>query len=181
VAKDLKTGYRFETADHRSTEVVSTRPWTQHLRVYNLTVDKIHTYYVIAGNTPVLVHNCDTRVAGSDLGRAHNAAALSENGHHGFSGVYDPATDAFHARQSGGPNALVDQYGGHAQINQEVFGGSRDTVGFAVMRGEDGGLQMRWNSRSVNQRNFGDRAAPMEHRDSIMDAIRRATGMEVVG
>ncbi|MEN3614291.1 hypothetical protein AAH979_32675 [Plantactinospora sp. ZYX-F-223] len=25
---------------------------------YNLTVDDIHTYYVLAGTTPVLVHNC---------------------------------------------------------------------------------------------------------------------------
>lgn len=26
-------------------------------RTYNLTVDGVHTYYVLAGNTPVLVHN----------------------------------------------------------------------------------------------------------------------------
>jgi hypothetical protein len=25
--------------------------------MYNLTINHIHTYYVIAGNTPVLVHN----------------------------------------------------------------------------------------------------------------------------
>jgi hypothetical protein len=42
---------------------------------------------------------------------------------------YDPASGAFHARLSGGPNALVNQFGGHAQINREVFGGSRRTVG----------------------------------------------------
>ena len=28
-------------------------------RTYNLTIDKVHTYYVMAGYTPVLVHNCD--------------------------------------------------------------------------------------------------------------------------
>ncbi|MFX0593820.1 hypothetical protein [Melissospora conviva] len=26
---------------------------------YNLTVEGIHTYYVLAGTTPVLVHNCN--------------------------------------------------------------------------------------------------------------------------
>jgi hypothetical protein len=26
--------------------------------MYNLTIEDIHTYYVAAGNTPVLVHNC---------------------------------------------------------------------------------------------------------------------------
>jgi hypothetical protein len=30
----------------------------------NLTVDRIHTYYVLAGNTPVLVHNCGGAAAG---------------------------------------------------------------------------------------------------------------------
>jgi hypothetical protein len=28
-------------------------------RTYDLTVDVIHTYHVVAGGTPVLVHNCD--------------------------------------------------------------------------------------------------------------------------
>jgi hypothetical protein len=31
--------------------------WTETATVYNLTVTDIHTYYVIAGSTPVLVHN----------------------------------------------------------------------------------------------------------------------------
>ncbi|MEV7623793.1 polymorphic toxin-type HINT domain-containing protein [Actinoplanes sp. NPDC089786] len=57
-AADLQSGYRFETADHRSAEVVSTRSRTQYERVYNLTVDGLHTYYVLAGTEPVLVHNC---------------------------------------------------------------------------------------------------------------------------
>ncbi|WP_084742834.1 hypothetical protein [Amycolatopsis australiensis] len=26
-------------------------------RTYNLTVDRVHTYFVFAGETPVLVHN----------------------------------------------------------------------------------------------------------------------------
>ena len=58
-AADLEPGYRFETADHRPAEVASTRAWTQYQRVFNLTVDELHTYYVGFGRTPVLVHNCD--------------------------------------------------------------------------------------------------------------------------
>ena len=57
-AKDLKPGYVFETADHRPASVVAVRKWTEQQRVHNLTVDELHTYYVVAGNTPVLVHNC---------------------------------------------------------------------------------------------------------------------------
>lgn len=76
---------------------------------------------------------------------------------------------------------MVDRFGGHGQINSEVFGGSRNTVGFVAVMGDNGVLQMRWNSGSVNVRNFGNRAAPTQYRNPIMDAIRRATGLEVVG
>jgi RHS repeat-associated protein len=57
-AKDLKPGYRFQTADHRSATVVGTHTRTRHHRVYNLTVDGIHTYYIAAGDRKILVHNC---------------------------------------------------------------------------------------------------------------------------
>ncbi len=57
-AKDLKPGYVFETADHRPASLVAVRKWSEQQRVHNLTVDKLHTYYVVAGTTPVLVHNC---------------------------------------------------------------------------------------------------------------------------
>jgi RHS repeat-associated protein len=59
-ASKLKRGHRFETADHRPAEVVGTRSWTQHQRVYNLTVDDLHTYYVLAGTVATLVHNEDS-------------------------------------------------------------------------------------------------------------------------
>ncbi|GHE54171.1 hypothetical protein GCM10017771_76540 [Streptomyces capitiformicae] len=36
--------------------VTENRAYTGHARTYNLTVDDLHTYYVLAGRTPVLVH-----------------------------------------------------------------------------------------------------------------------------
>lgn len=180
-AAALKPGDQLRLPDGSRVRVIAVVAHGVIAGVHNLTVADVHTYYVLAGTTPVLVHNCDTRIASSDQGRAHNAAAFEENGHHGFSGVYDPATDTFHARQSGGPGALVGRGGGHGQINREVYGGSRNTIGFVAIRGEDGVLNMRWNSLSVNMRNFGDRAAPQVWRGRIMDSIRRATGLEVVG
>lgn len=84
------------------------------------------------------------------------------------------------ARLSDGPNALVSRAGGHRTTNREFFGESYDTVGFAaVVRGD--GLEVRWNSASVNRRNFGDRAAPMEHREAIMNTLRELTGFDVWG
>ncbi|MFF5055016.1 LamG-like jellyroll fold domain-containing protein [Micromonospora sp. NPDC000663] len=63
-AKDLASGYVFETADHRPASVIATRKWTEYRQVHNLTVDALHTYYVVAGDRPVLAHNCGGAVAG---------------------------------------------------------------------------------------------------------------------
>jgi hypothetical protein len=38
--------------------IESLRRYTSSLRTYNLTIDNTHTYYVLAGNAPILVHNC---------------------------------------------------------------------------------------------------------------------------
>jgi hypothetical protein len=57
-AGDLGTGDELETAEHGRATVVAMRTWKQVRTVYNLTVDGVHTYCVLAGDTPVLVHNC---------------------------------------------------------------------------------------------------------------------------
>ncbi|GGM19757.1 DNRLRE domain-containing protein [Micromonospora yangpuensis] len=58
-AEDLRAGDDVRTAAGDLVEVVSTRQWTETRRVHNLTIDGIHTYYVAAGDAPVLVHNCN--------------------------------------------------------------------------------------------------------------------------
>ncbi|WBB70630.1 polymorphic toxin-type HINT domain-containing protein [Micromonospora sp. WMMD812] len=57
-AQDLRPGSMLLTADGNEVEVerVSTR--SERTTVYNLTVAGLHTYYVFAEDTPVLVHNC---------------------------------------------------------------------------------------------------------------------------
>ncbi|MFD5937270.1 polymorphic toxin-type HINT domain-containing protein, partial [Streptomyces sp. NPDC060333] len=57
-AADLKTGDRLRTPEGELKELIGLRAWTERIRVHNLTVDDLHTYYVLAGATPVLVHNC---------------------------------------------------------------------------------------------------------------------------
>ncbi|MFK0294241.1 polymorphic toxin-type HINT domain-containing protein [Streptomyces sp. NPDC090442] len=56
-AAGLKVGDRLRTPDGDLREVVGTRTWTEARKVYNLTVEGIHTYYVAAGDAPILVHN----------------------------------------------------------------------------------------------------------------------------
>jgi hypothetical protein len=180
-AGDLKPGQWLQTSAGTWVQVTAVRARTTYATVHNLTVNTVHTYHVMAGNTPVLVHNCNLGTASSEQALEHNRAALNIHGGNGFTGVFDPASGAFHARLSDGPDALVSRAGGHGQINREVFGGSRNTIGFVAIRGAGGVINMRWNSASVNVRNFGQRGAPEVWRGPIMDSIRRATGLKVVG
>lgn len=50
---------RLRTVDKGDVRVLAAVSFTGQRTMYDLTVDDIHTYYVIAGNTPVLVHNCN--------------------------------------------------------------------------------------------------------------------------
>ncbi|MGW1881296.1 polymorphic toxin-type HINT domain-containing protein [Streptomyces sp. NPDC001970] len=61
-AGQLQPGATLLTHEGATVTVTNNRPFTKHARTYNLTVEDIHTYYVLAGNTPVLVHNssCST-------------------------------------------------------------------------------------------------------------------------
>ncbi|MFD0635000.1 RHS repeat-associated core domain-containing protein [Catenulispora yoronensis] len=59
-ASDLKPGDRLQTTDTSETITVrSVRNYTSTMVTYDLTIDGLHTYYVVAGGTPVLVHNND--------------------------------------------------------------------------------------------------------------------------
>lgn len=57
-AAELQAGQLIQTAAGTWVQITAVERWTETARVHNLTVDDIHTYYVVAGNTPVLVHNC---------------------------------------------------------------------------------------------------------------------------
>ncbi len=56
-AGKLTAGMTLRTDTGDTVIVTSNRAFTRHARTYNLTVDDLHTYYVLAGETPVLVHN----------------------------------------------------------------------------------------------------------------------------
>ncbi|MFJ5120885.1 GH-E family nuclease [Kitasatospora sp. NPDC088548] len=58
-AIDLKPGNDLRKPDGTTARVASTRTYPQDLTAYNLTVSGVHTYYVLAGSTPILVHNAN--------------------------------------------------------------------------------------------------------------------------
>lgn len=56
-AADLVPGMWLLTPEDTLVQVTDVHAWEQSATVYNLTVDGFQTYYVLAGDTPVLVHN----------------------------------------------------------------------------------------------------------------------------
>ncbi|MER5907448.1 polymorphic toxin-type HINT domain-containing protein [Streptomyces mirabilis] len=56
-AGHLKPGHVLNTATNRHVSILAIRVRPGAADMYNLTVQQLHTYYVLAGSTPVLVHN----------------------------------------------------------------------------------------------------------------------------
>jgi RHS repeat-associated protein len=69
-AADLKSGDKLDTGGDGIATVLFSWKFTSSIRTYNLTVDNLHTYYVIAGSTPLLVHN------GGKIGKCPNDPTL---------------------------------------------------------------------------------------------------------
>ncbi|MGX2993299.1 polymorphic toxin-type HINT domain-containing protein [Streptomyces sp. JNUCC 64] len=71
-AHQLEPGMTLRTDEGDTVIVTGNREYTRHARTYNLTVEGLHSYYVLAGSTPVLVHNsslCGTAaLEGGDWG-----------------------------------------------------------------------------------------------------------------
>lgn len=67
-AADLHPGDRLDTTPGKTAPtVLTTRPTPGTADRWNLTVADLHTYYVLAGSTPLLVHNCLASAGEDDL------------------------------------------------------------------------------------------------------------------
>ncbi|MFD9687773.1 polymorphic toxin-type HINT domain-containing protein [Kitasatospora sp. NPDC059088] len=97
-AADLPVGDKLRQPDGTEEAIAAVRSYTKPIATYNLTVDEFHTYYVLAGGTPVLVHNAgcgpSTIVLGVD---GRNLEDLT--GEHKFNG--DPGSVWFHDYSDG--------------------------------------------------------------------------------
>jgi RHS repeat-associated protein len=61
-AGDLVSGMTLRTDDGDTVIVTGNHAYIGRASTYNLTVDDLHTYYVLAGKTPVLVHNSNCQI-----------------------------------------------------------------------------------------------------------------------
>ncbi|MGW3275909.1 polymorphic toxin-type HINT domain-containing protein, partial [Streptomyces kronopolitis] len=56
-AAHLRPGMTLRTVDGSAATIKGNRPFSANAKTYNLTVENLHTYYVLAGKSAVLVHN----------------------------------------------------------------------------------------------------------------------------
>lgn len=62
-ATALQPGQWLRTSTGTHVQVTAVKRWTTSATVHNLTVADLHTYYVLAGATPILVHNCNVSLS----------------------------------------------------------------------------------------------------------------------
>lgn len=75
----LKPGMWLRTSSGTWVQIAAVDRTTRHEHVYNLTVEDDHTYYVEAGDTPLLVHNCNTESVAADLAKmAYNGKTVGQ-------------------------------------------------------------------------------------------------------
>ncbi|MFK0180579.1 RHS repeat-associated core domain-containing protein [Streptomyces xanthochromogenes] len=79
-ATDLRPGEELRSPNGRTQRITRVRDYTAHIVTYNLTVANLHTYYVLAGTTPVLVHNSNGGYCGTPAGVASAYRADAANG-----------------------------------------------------------------------------------------------------
>ncbi|WP_052848920.1 ricin-type beta-trefoil lectin domain protein [Streptomyces avicenniae] len=65
-ATDLNPGQWLRTSAGTRVQITAVTRYTTTATVHNLTVADLHTYHVLAGETPVLVHNCGGYFDGHD-------------------------------------------------------------------------------------------------------------------
>ncbi|MDX3800617.1 RHS repeat-associated core domain-containing protein [Streptomyces sp. AK04-3B] len=82
-AAHLQPGHLLNTVTDSHVQVVAVNDQVGSADMYNLTVDDLHTYYVLAGATPVLVHNDD----GSSMVGANGTQLTSSTVWRGPSGM----------------------------------------------------------------------------------------------
>ncbi|BFO20984.1 hypothetical protein SHKM778_73720 [Streptomyces sp. KM77-8] len=137
-ARNLAAGMTLRTPDGTTVRILSNRAYTKHARTYNLTVDDLHTYYVLAGDTPVLVHNSN----GCPTGKAPEAPTIDISNYRGRFQAY---------LHRSGMKRLPDDWDAHHAIPQEYRNhpefGDFDFDAPSNMRGVPGS---RMKSRGAN-------------------------------
>lgn len=156
-AGQIKTGDILQEPDGITATVTATTSWTTETATpitYNLTIGELHTYYVVAGAFPLLVHNASCKVVSENQGGRFGDLSPGTPGD-GLTAHHMPQ-DAlrFLPRNDGG--SVVMKEADHALTRTFSNAGK-------VTKAAETGLPFRtvlardlWDLRSVGQQQYGD-------------------------
>ncbi|MDJ0380140.1 polymorphic toxin-type HINT domain-containing protein [Streptomyces sp. G-G2] len=152
-AIELQPGMQVQTSTGARAQVTDIQRWQQQATVHNLTVTDAHTYYVLAGTTPILVHNANKCVAVNDAGRFGdlNPGQVGD----GLEAHHMPQDGLGHlARNEGG--AIVMTKADHALTRTYKARGratkaAESNLPFRTVLARD-----IWDMRGIGQRQYGD-------------------------
>jgi RHS repeat-associated protein len=152
-AVDLHPGDELQTTDGDTATITAVRPYHTTEVTYDLTINGLHTYYVMAGITPILVHNCnlyrsDTREPSEifDVGFKSKGGNMNLDEHvAGVAGVYTPesgyvstSTSEAHAIGRGGNVYAISGVNTGTDVNEAIPGNVHsDESEIAVPHGID--------------------------------------------
>ncbi|MCO6007030.1 polymorphic toxin type 43 domain-containing protein [Actinoallomurus purpureus] len=173
-ADHLHSGDHLQTADGKRATILELRAYTAAMVTYNLTIDHLHTYYVEAGTTPVLVHNCGPNgviqlrdgVKSTGALSNFNAKAIDDAKNAGVRGsdyqtggrdfIFDPANGIFAV--SGKRYTL-----GHPGLVSATGADDGSVVGGELVRGPDGTFLTDERSGHYGQQWNDDTRQSFEH------------------
>jgi hypothetical protein len=126
-ADNLRVGDQVDTPGDGHVTVVASRLYTAAITTHNLTIDTIHTYYVLAGAAPVLVHNCNnaaTHDVGNLVDNLDDNVYFHYTNEEGYAGI--PAEDGSLriAANSIGKVHVTQEIGSPMEIERNIFIGN---------------------------------------------------------
>jgi hypothetical protein len=152
-ADHLREGDHLTPANGTDVHVTAVRSFSQPNHRFNLTVNDLHTYYVLAGTTPVLVHNCGTgKGPAADNYRGRYNADQAANGKPRLPADYD----AHHA--------VPQYYRDHPEFEDFDFDAPSNIRG---VQGSRAGPGNNVHQEITNLWSDFQRAAPNASRSSI--------------
>lgn len=165
-AADLRTGDTLRTPTAQDVTVAHVQYRKTLQAAYNLTVSDLHTYYVLAGTAPVLVHN--TQGCGPDLGDNWTPRAKSE-----INGVADCDQCALDIQKALGGGDVYQIAGRFPGARPYVYRGVSTSwpQHFVVIK--DGKVFDAWTGRSGEpiedyMKNFADPSIPGDDANEIL-------------
>ncbi|MFG2294992.1 RHS repeat-associated core domain-containing protein [Streptomyces sp. NPDC048603] len=138
-ATDLTAGEWLHTSAGTWVQVTAVKRWTQQQTVRNLTVANEHTYYVLAGSTPVLVHNCGplySEIKDGRRGSAYVEVTRESLAAKTGTGTNSRKPHGFRKGDSRG-HLIGKQFGGSGTDMRNIIAQGKDVNNDAISKAED--------------------------------------------